>query len=64
VVRRRPDSRIVLRPRSADTFDADDTLGTIVFRRNGSRQVRELSVVQDRVWDLRFTAQPPGQGSL
>jgi CubicO group peptidase (beta-lactamase class C family) len=64
IVRRRPDSRIVLRPRAPDAFDADETLGTIVFRRNASGQVRELSVVQDRVWDLQFVMQPPGRGSL
>jgi CubicO group peptidase (beta-lactamase class C family) len=64
VVSRRPDRRIVLRPRAADTFDADETLGTIVFRRNGAGRVRELSVVLDRVWDMRFARQTPGRGSL
>jgi hypothetical protein len=53
VVKSRPDRTIRLRPRARDTFDAAGGVGTIVFRRDGGR-VTGLSVVQDRVWDLRF----------
>jgi hypothetical protein len=42
-----------MRPRTTDTFDAPG-IGTIVFRRGPARTVGELSVIQDRVWDLRF----------
>jgi CubicO group peptidase (beta-lactamase class C family) len=64
VVRRRPDSRIVLRPRAADTFEAGGGLGIVVFRRDERKRVAELSVVQDRVWDLRFRRQADGGGSF
>jgi CubicO group peptidase (beta-lactamase class C family) len=63
VIKRRPDTRLVLRPRAIDTFDTDGGLGTVVFRRNAAGVVAELSVVQDRVWDLRFTRLAAG-GSL
>jgi CubicO group peptidase (beta-lactamase class C family)/lysophospholipase L1-like esterase len=51
----RPDRRYPLTPLYADAFDSE--LGTIVFRRAGDR-VSEFSVVQDRVWDLRFRRVP------
>ena len=51
----RPDRRYPLTPLYADAFDSE--LGTIVFRRAGDR-VTEFSVVQDRVWDLRFRRVP------
>ena len=53
VVRRRPDTVIVLRPHSRDRFDAGGGIGLITFHR-GSAGVSELGVTQDRVWDLRF----------
>jgi CubicO group peptidase (beta-lactamase class C family) len=64
ILRRRPgpEASVALRPRLKDTFDAPG-IGTIVFRRDGpAGSVRELSVIQDRVWDLRFQrmASPPG----
>jgi CubicO group peptidase (beta-lactamase class C family)/lysophospholipase L1-like esterase len=52
VLSQRPDSRYPLRPLYADAFDSE--LGTIVFRRDSRGAVTALSVVQDRVWDLRF----------
>ncbi|MGH9203381.1 MAG: hypothetical protein ACRD2A_19310, partial [Vicinamibacterales bacterium] len=54
VLKRRPDTTIRLSPLYADAFDSQ--LGTIVFRRDGGR-VNAFSVVQDRVWDMRFTRQ-------
>ena len=53
VLKRRPDTTIKLTPTYADAFTADHGLGTVIFRRDAAR-VTGLSVVQDRVWDLRF----------
>lgn len=53
VVKRRPDSVFKLTPLYTDAFRAPE-LGTIVFRRDARGAVTALSVVQDRVWDLRF----------
>ncbi|HEU5468058.1 MAG TPA: serine hydrolase [Steroidobacteraceae bacterium] len=47
----RPDRVYPLTPLYHDAFESE--LGTIIFRRNGDR-VTELSVVEDRVWDLRL----------
>ena len=52
VLRRRPDTRIVLRPTVEDSFAAG-SLGVIKFHRSGGA-VTELGVTQDRVFDLRF----------
>jgi CubicO group peptidase (beta-lactamase class C family) len=57
ILRRRPDTRVVLRPSVQDAFAAGAGLGTITFHRVGA-DVRELSVSQDRVFDLRFQKQP------
>jgi hypothetical protein len=51
VVKRRPDTTLRLTPIYADAFSG---LGTVIFRRDGSGRLSELSVVQDRVWDMRF----------
>jgi CubicO group peptidase (beta-lactamase class C family) len=56
VARRRPDSVLKLTPVYTDAFRAPQ-LGLVIFRRDGSGRVNELSVVQDRVWDLRFARQ-------
>jgi hypothetical protein len=53
VIKRRPDTVIKLTPLYADAFSAPP-LGTVVFHREGSGPPTALSVVQDRVWDLRF----------
>ena len=55
VLRRRPDSEIVLTPVYPDGFSS--SLGWIVFHRDGAGRATGLSVRQDRVWDLRFTRQ-------
>jgi CubicO group peptidase (beta-lactamase class C family)/lysophospholipase L1-like esterase len=52
----RPATTYRLTPLYADTFDSE--LGTIVFRRDGPGAVTALSLVQDRVWDLRFRREP------
>ena len=51
VVKRRPDTTLRLTPIYADAFSG---LGTVIFRRDASGRLTELSVVQDRVWDMRF----------
>ena len=50
VLKRRPDTTIRLTPLYKDAFSG--SIGTVIFRRG---KTMELSVVQDRVWDLRFT---------
>lgn len=51
VLKRRPDTTIVLRPLYKDAFAG--SIGTVVFRRDGPSV--QFSIVQDRVWDMRFT---------
>jgi hypothetical protein len=53
VLKQRPDVTITLTPTYADAFSAGP-LGTVIFRRDANRKPVELSVVQDRVWDMRF----------
>jgi CubicO group peptidase (beta-lactamase class C family) len=55
VIKRRPDATLRLTPVYADAFAAPQ-LGLVIFHRTGGR-VTSLSVVQDRVWDLRFARQ-------
>jgi hypothetical protein len=55
ILRRRPASRMMLTPTGVDTFNAGGGLGAIRFIRDASGRVTELSVRQDRVWDLRFS---------
>jgi hypothetical protein len=55
VIKRRPDVTLRMTPVYADAFAAPQ-LGLVIFRRSGGR-VTALSVVQDRVWDLRFARQ-------
>jgi hypothetical protein len=52
VLQRRPDATFRLAPIYADVFDAPP--GIIIFRRDNSGRPVALSIVQDRVWDLRF----------
>jgi Beta-lactamase len=56
VIKRRPDTTLLLTPVYADAFSVPQ-LGLVIFRREGGK-VTALSVVQDRVWDLRFARQP------
>jgi hypothetical protein len=60
VARRRPDATLKLTPVYADAFTAPQ-LGLVIFRRDASGRVTQLSVAQDRVWDLRFARQPAGK---
>jgi CubicO group peptidase (beta-lactamase class C family) len=60
IAKRRPDTTLKLTPVYADAFSAPQ-LGLVIFRRDASRRVTELSVVQDRVWDLRFARQQPAR---
>ena len=55
MVLRRPDTKLPLTANYADGFDSD--LGQIRFLRDARGRVNELSVSEDRVWDLRFTKQ-------
>ena len=48
----RPDSAYPLTPLYADAFEGE--LGTIVFRRDRAGRATGFSVVQDRIWNLRF----------
>jgi hypothetical protein len=48
-----------LAPLYADAFGSE--LGTIIFRRDAQGVVTGLSVVQDRVWDLRFRREPAAE---
>ncbi len=61
VLKRRPDSRIALTPAYADVFES--SLGLIRFIRDIGGRVTQLSVRQDRVFDMRFDrvrAEPGG----
>jgi CubicO group peptidase (beta-lactamase class C family) len=56
VVKRRPDTVIKLTPVHADAFSGG-SLGLVIFHRDSGGRVNALSVIQDRVWDLRFSRQ-------
>ena len=60
VLKRRPDSTMRLTPLYKDAFSGQ--IGTIVFRRTG--KALEFSVVQDRVWDMRFTRRDAAQSTV
>ena len=53
VLKRRPDTEIVLTATARDTFRG--SIGTVTFRRDATGAVNGLSVTQERVWDLRFS---------
>ena len=53
VLKYRPDVTIKLMPAYADAFGAG-ALGTVIFRRDPDGRATAFSVVQDRVWDMRF----------
>jgi CubicO group peptidase (beta-lactamase class C family) len=53
VLKRRPDTKIPLTPLYTDAFSGPQ-IGTIIFRRDNGGRVNALSIVQDRVWDMRF----------
>ena len=52
-LRRRPDTTINLTAIYAGAFSAP-AFGTVIFKRDASGRPSAFSVVQDRVWDLRF----------
>ena len=59
VLKRRPNVEILLTPAYADAFTTRDRsdgpqLGTVIFTRDASGRPSEFSVVQDRVWNMRF----------
>jgi hypothetical protein len=54
VILRRPDTQLPLTPLYRDAFTSPD-LGVVVFHRDDKNRVNDLSVSQDRVWDLPFT---------
>jgi len=56
VLKQRPDLTIALKPLYVDAFEAG-SLGTVIFRRDAGGRATAFSVVQDRVWDLRFQRQ-------
>lgn len=60
VIDRRPDSRFELRPLYGDAFNAG-SLGTVVFRRGAGGEVTSMSIVDSRVWNLRFERHRAGQ---
>ena len=53
VVKRRPNTTVALRPIYKDAFSGPG-VGLVRFRRDAAGKVVALSVVIDRVWDLRF----------
>jgi hypothetical protein len=60
VLTRRPATALKLTPIYPDAFSSPE-LGIVIFRRDRDGRVQAFSVVQDRVWDLRFVrdqAQP------
>lgn len=55
-LRERPDEAFPLSPAYRDAFTIADTL--VRFRRSGNGAISELSVGNERVWDLRFMRSP------
>ena len=52
VIHRRPDAAIPLTPTYRDGFSS--SLGSVRFMRDSSGRVTELSIGEQRVWDMRF----------
>lgn len=52
VIHRRPDTTIALTPTYRDGFSS--SLGSVRFLRDSAGRVTELSVGEQRVWDMRF----------
>ena len=53
MLKQRPAFALPMRPTAKDAFSVP-RIGTVTFLRDASGRVAELSVRQDRVWDLRF----------
>jgi CubicO group peptidase (beta-lactamase class C family) len=56
VIHRHPDTTIALAPTYRDGFSS--SLGSIRFIRDGSGHVTEMSIGEQRVWDLRLRRMP------
>ncbi|HXR24633.1 MAG TPA: serine hydrolase, partial [Candidatus Binataceae bacterium] len=52
VIHRRPDTKIALTPTYRDGFSS--SLGSVRFMRDSQGQVIEMSIGEQRVWDIRF----------
>lgn len=52
VIHRRPDAKIALTPTYKDGFSS--SLGSVRFIRDSQGRVTELSIGEQRVWDIRF----------
>jgi CubicO group peptidase (beta-lactamase class C family) len=52
MIRRRPDTTIALTPTYRDGFSS--SLGSVRFLRDSAGRVNELSIGEQRVWDMRF----------
>jgi hypothetical protein len=52
VIHRRPDAVIPLKPTYLDGFSS--SLGSIRFIRDSTGRVTEMSIGEDRLWDLRL----------
>jgi hypothetical protein len=52
MIHRRPDTVIPLAPTYADGFSS--SLGSVRFIRDSGGHVTEMSIGEDRVWDLRL----------
>jgi CubicO group peptidase (beta-lactamase class C family) len=61
VVKQRPDRTVRLQPRARDTFEGGGSV--FIFRRDPSGTVTHFSIVEDRVWDLRFRREAEARGS-
>lgn len=59
---RRPDAHLALTPVYKDAFSSP-ALGHVVFRRDASGRVTSLSIVEERMWDVRFPRLEPGTGN-
>lgn len=53
VLKRRPDTTLILTPLYADAFSTQG-LGTAIFHRDANRRPVDFTVSQDRVWKLTF----------
>ena len=52
VIHRRPDVTIPLTPTYRDAFSS--SIGSVRFIRDARGRITEMSVSEDRIWDLRF----------
>lgn len=60
VLKRRPDTVVKLMPIYADAFVGGHGIPLVIFRRDGTGRPTAFSVVDSRVWDLRFARRDRG----